>query len=130
MMCQRMGWWPTGTMGLGRNSVSSRKRVPRPPQRTNTGTLERSLDMFRYWYIRGILRAAVDRSGGRPGDRPEHYRLCRPVWHRRIFDGAGLQAAGENAVADCIEHHVSGVGVGFALQPTPEAPDRKAGKKR
>src|SRR3954470_3781045 len=40
MMCQRMGRFPTGTIGLGRSSVSSRMRVPRPPQRTKTGTSE------------------------------------------------------------------------------------------
>src|SRR5664280_1879538 len=31
MMCQRTGLPPTSTIGLGRNSVSSRIRVPRPP---------------------------------------------------------------------------------------------------
>ena len=31
MMCQMMGRSPTGTIGLGRYSVSSRRRVPRPP---------------------------------------------------------------------------------------------------
>src|SRR5882757_8268621 len=36
MMCHRMGRSPTGTIGLGRNSVSSRKRVPFPPQRITT----------------------------------------------------------------------------------------------
>src|SRR2546430_6444626 len=35
-MCQRIGRSPTGTIGLGRNSVSSRKRVPRPPQKMTT----------------------------------------------------------------------------------------------
>src|SRR4051812_32602737 len=38
MICQRIGCSPMGTMGLGRNSVSSFKRVPSPPQRMNTGT--------------------------------------------------------------------------------------------
>src|ERR1700730_4970636 len=33
MMCQRIGRPPTSTIGLGRNSVSSRRRVPCPPQR-------------------------------------------------------------------------------------------------
>ena len=41
MMCQRIGRLPTGTMGLGRTSVSSRSRVPRPPHRTKTGTSEK-----------------------------------------------------------------------------------------
>src|SRR5450432_2124798 len=36
MMCQRIGRSPTGTIGLGRNSVSSRKRVPKPPQKITT----------------------------------------------------------------------------------------------
>src|SRR6187200_1075941 len=36
MMCQRIGRSPTGTIGLGRNSVSSRRRVPRPPQKITT----------------------------------------------------------------------------------------------
>src|SRR5580704_2134300 len=33
MRCQRIGRPPISTMGLGRSSVSSRRRVPRPPQR-------------------------------------------------------------------------------------------------
>src|SRR5258706_5957569 len=33
MMCQRIGFPPTSTIGFGRNSVSSRSRVPRPPAR-------------------------------------------------------------------------------------------------
>ena len=33
---------PTGTIGFGRISVSSRRRVPRPPQRMKTGTCETS----------------------------------------------------------------------------------------
>src|ERR1044072_4027312 len=37
MMCQRIGWAPISTMGLGRYSVSSRRRVPCPPQRITTG---------------------------------------------------------------------------------------------
>src|SRR5208283_5780698 len=36
MMCQRIGLPPTSTIGLGRNSVSSRKRVPSPPHRITT----------------------------------------------------------------------------------------------
>ena len=31
MMCQRIGRPPISTIGLGRNSVSSRNRVPNPP---------------------------------------------------------------------------------------------------
>src|ERR1700687_1299358 len=36
MMCHRMGRPPISTIGLGRNSVSSRRRVPNPPHRTTT----------------------------------------------------------------------------------------------
>src|SRR5690349_9298348 len=36
MMCQRIGLIPISTIGLGFRSVSSRKRVPRPPQRITT----------------------------------------------------------------------------------------------
>src|SRR5215472_15842941 len=38
MMCQRTGRPPISTIGLGRNSVSSRRRVPRPPHRITTFT--------------------------------------------------------------------------------------------
>src|SRR4051812_2563040 len=37
MMCQRIGWGPISTMGFGRYSVSSRRRVPLPPPRITTG---------------------------------------------------------------------------------------------
>ena len=37
MMCQRIGRLPMGTIGLGRTSVSSFRRVPMPPQSTKTG---------------------------------------------------------------------------------------------
>src|SRR4051812_3288646 len=36
MMCQRIGRSPIGSIGFGRNSVSSRSRVPLPPQRITT----------------------------------------------------------------------------------------------
>ena len=38
MMCRRIGRPPISTSGLGRNSVSSRSRVPWPPQRITTFT--------------------------------------------------------------------------------------------
>src|ERR1700730_899318 len=38
MMCQRIGRPPTSTSGLGRYSVSSRRRVPCPPHRMTTFT--------------------------------------------------------------------------------------------
>src|SRR6185437_10832271 len=36
MMCQRMGRLPIGAIGLGITSLTSRKRVPRPPHRIAT----------------------------------------------------------------------------------------------
>src|SRR4030042_6047448 len=36
MMCHRMGRFPICTMGFGLNSVSSLRRVPRPPQSMTT----------------------------------------------------------------------------------------------
>src|SRR4051812_6788850 len=36
MMCQRSGRPPTSTIGFGLNSVSSRRRVPKPPHRITT----------------------------------------------------------------------------------------------
>src|ERR1039458_2507262 len=39
MTCHRIGCSPMGTIGLGRNSVSSLMRVPRPPHRMKTGML-------------------------------------------------------------------------------------------
>src|SRR6266571_525056 len=38
MMCQRIGLPPISTKGLGRYSVSSRRRVPSPPQSITTFT--------------------------------------------------------------------------------------------
>src|SRR4051812_26369341 len=37
MMCHRIGFSPISTSGLGTRSVSSRRRVPRPPARITTG---------------------------------------------------------------------------------------------
>src|SRR3954454_9080034 len=66
MMCQRIGRWPTGTIGLGRTSVSSRNRVPSPPHRTNTGTSE-SL-CFTDLPLRQLPCRAVPRSDPRDSD--------------------------------------------------------------
>src|SRR6266850_2546109 len=38
MMCHRMGRSPISTIGLGRDAVSSDRRVPRPPARMTTFT--------------------------------------------------------------------------------------------
>src|ERR1022692_1648550 len=43
MMCQSIGRSPIGTMGLGRNSVSSRSRVPWPPHRITTFMFARAV---------------------------------------------------------------------------------------
>src|SRR6267143_2999847 len=54
MMCQRIGRPPISTIGLGRTSVSSARRVPNPPQRITacTGDIVRTrswLDDTRAW---------------------------------------------------------------------------------
>src|SRR6185437_1530503 len=36
MMCQRMGRLPIGAIGFGMTSLTSRKRVPRPPHKIAT----------------------------------------------------------------------------------------------
>src|SRR6185295_4381846 len=46
MMCQRIGCGPISTIGFGRYSVSSRSRVPWPPQRMTTGMSLRSIDFL------------------------------------------------------------------------------------
>lgn len=43
-MCQRIGRPPISTIGLGRDSVSSRSLVPKPPQRMTTFTSESPLN--------------------------------------------------------------------------------------
>src|SRR5580693_1027787 len=50
MMCHRIGRPPTSTIGFGRNSVSSRRRVPNPPHRTTT-------------FISGFLAAPATGAG-------------------------------------------------------------------
>src|SRR4051812_10371634 len=58
MMCQRTGRLPISTIGLGRTSVSSESRVPRPPAR-----------------IRTFIDPAIhEEPGGRP--LPRHCDSC------------------------------------------------------
>src|SRR4051794_8369172 len=58
MMCHKMGRPPTSTIGFGRNSVSSRRRVPRPPHRITTftekGLLCRNLQALHYFTRRSV----------------------------------------------------------------------------
>src|SRR5271155_1817569 len=51
MMCHRMGRPPISTIGLGRNSVSSLRRVPNPPQRITTFIVRAlaALESFGLW---------------------------------------------------------------------------------
>src|SRR5687767_9711842 len=55
-MCQRIGMSPTWTSGLGLNSVSSRRRVPVPPQRMTTGIEEFLPIVEGSWHYRGVPR--------------------------------------------------------------------------
>src|SRR4051812_15185586 len=61
MMCQIIGWGPIGTMALGRNSVSSRSRVPFPPQRMTTFIMRPS---FWLWIQSGRSLGARFRHQG------------------------------------------------------------------
>src|SRR5476651_461175 len=50
MMCQRIGMPPISTIGLGRASVSSERRVPRPPARSTA------------FILLSVLAPAIDRD--------------------------------------------------------------------
>src|SRR6185437_8484295 len=56
MMCQRIGRPPISTIGLGRNSVSSRSRVPFPPQRMTAFIVSLS------FVVRATARTQVARA--------------------------------------------------------------------
>src|SRR5215210_6740145 len=62
MMCQIIGRSPTMSMGLGRNSVSSRRRVPFPPQRITTGMF---VLITQAASSGGALRGGLSLRGGR-----------------------------------------------------------------
>src|SRR6202043_4235117 len=63
MMCQRIGWPPISTIGFGFSSVSSERRVPRPPARITTLSAlpEGALGAF------GTCRVSQDVGGGADG---------------------------------------------------------------
>jgi hypothetical protein len=61
MMCQRIGRPPTSTIGLGRYSVSSRNRVPKPPHKIITCIIvEKSLN----WLLSDMKPVSVNHRGG------------------------------------------------------------------
>src|SRR3954467_14054333 len=63
MMCHRIGRPPRSTMGLGRNSASSRIRVPCPPQRTTTFTHRVSAGrLYHLRMVRIRIKDAVPRA--------------------------------------------------------------------
>ena len=81
MMCQRIGRPPISTIGLGRNSVSSRRRVPSPPQRMTTFTGTSTYNAAFPSIIPGICR--VGRAQRAPPKMTESYgggaRYARPT---------------------------------------------------
>src|SRR5262245_30958852 len=73
-MCQRIGRPPISTIGFGRTSVSSERRVPRPPARTTTF-------MRGFWPIRAraspqlALQDLARRALRQRGDDLDHARV-------------------------------------------------------
>src|SRR5215218_6206860 len=85
MMCQRIGRGPISTIGLGRYSVSSRSRVPWPPQRITTGMSSLSIMKSPWKFYRGsdvaeslellqlpLVLPALPPPAGEPLGRPQH----------------------------------------------------------
>src|ERR1700682_920726 len=70
MMFHRMGLPPISTIGLGRNSVSSRRRVPNPPHRTTT-------------FISGFLAAPP--AQGSASHLPHLYGPANQLSHTRAM---------------------------------------------
>src|SRR6266550_4367927 len=66
MMCQRIGRPPISTIGFGRISVSSAKRVPRPPQRIMACT-------------RVIVRTRSGLDDARARDRDDESTAARSI---------------------------------------------------
>ena len=78
MMCQRIGLPPMSTIGFGRNSVSSRIRVPCPPQRMTTFT--RPVSALAGYHLR-MVRLCI-KDGRRDADEEvmaNGFWLDRPV---------------------------------------------------
>src|SRR6266702_6997045 len=88
MMCQRSGRPPTSIIGLGRNYVSSRSRVPRPPHKTTT-----------------FMRSKIAQGLGRPGFLPPEVEALDLGVGEQARAGAFEAVASEledvAAVGDC-----------------------------
>src|SRR5882762_2574683 len=116
MMCQRMGRPPISTIGLGRNSVSSRRRVPNPPQRTTTfisGFLAAppARGSASYLQSAGLIRVRIQLSHTR-GTKAELRKSPRrlqfegrdPNWLRCALRGLIPVGEGNVAMAEEAEH--------------------------
>src|SRR5262249_42255461 len=82
MTCHRSGRPPTSTIGFGRNSVSSRMRVPRPPHRRTTFTSPLVAEGFMGLQIgtRGVpldTRTRTSRNSGAAGRQCERALVPR-----------------------------------------------------
>src|ERR1051325_8345300 len=99
MMWVMMGTPPTSTIGLGRVSVLSRRRVPMPPHRIMAFTRgEHITRRGRLSWLKGPTSAGHQRAGGR--HRAERvadlrswtpaggHRLCQWREHERYHAGA------------------------------------------
>src|SRR3954451_2042370 len=85
MMCQRIGLPPMSTIGFGRNSVSSRIRVPCPPQRMTTFT--RPVSAPAGYHLRMVRMRIKDGAGGADEGSDGERLLDRPAGARDRRDG-------------------------------------------
>src|SRR3954451_18807401 len=78
MMCQRIGFPPMSTIGFGRNSGSSRRRVPSPPQRMTTFT--RPVSAPADYHLR-MVRISIKEGEGEADDGV----MANGFWRVRPF---------------------------------------------
>src|SRR5208282_6537853 len=103
IICQRIGRPPISTMGLGRYSVSSRKRVPRPPHSITTFT------RFSWQALMLVSLDFIHYSGARQGkDLEVHHltsrssRTASPV-NQQAIKTAALMLGTEKSRGYCLE---------------------------
>src|SRR5208282_2738328 len=108
MTCHRIGCSPMGTIGLGRNSVSSLMRVPKPPHKIKTGMLAGSF-MFKTMGHdkRRAGEVQLGQSGVEAGKGPDILVGCN-VDARRRREWLALSGEGE-AVSASKQCHGAGV---------------------
>src|SRR5215213_9494669 len=119
MMCQRIGWGPISTIGFGRYSVSSRSRVPLPPQRITTGRsrfsglvipvgllrrrilleIPQRLELFELL----LVEPAPLLDAGEPGGEPQDV-VARDRAHRVAADELRVERVEQNLARRVLRH--------------------------